>query len=169
MFSLVLFYLLKIVNLHVFDSILKYVYFTTINTVFFEGTVFEQFNIDLQNQFYKFLNEIFFCDFDTSPDTNPNPLTWPSFLIVTRPSVIRETRHNPGAGLIKFSIDIHLSYLFSESINKLKMPKFFDPNAVGIWDFKWCDLNNSKLATFWAFCKHLSSTSHRPNFIKEQK
>ena len=45
------------------------------NTVFFEGTVFEQFNIDLQNQFYKFVNEIFFFDFDTSPDTNPNPLT----------------------------------------------------------------------------------------------
>ena len=38
----------------------------------------------------------------------------------------------------------------------LEFHLLFNPNAVGIRNFKWCNHNNSKLPTFKAFCKHLS-------------
>ena len=32
----------------------------------------------------------------------------------------------------------------------------FNPHAVGIVNFKWCNLKNSKFASFWAFYKNRS-------------
>ena len=59
---------------------------------------------------------------------------------------------------------LFISAEFSKiSAQSLKLPtcsakKIFQlhPHAVGIWNFKGFNLNNSRTATFWAFCIHLS-------------